>query len=313
MGAIRTAVVGAGSMGRNHARVLSRMEDVQLVGIVDTDRDSAAVLAEATDSVAYTNTDALPQIDLAVVAVPTIAHLAVAEALMERGVSVLVEKPLASTPDDADRLVDIARRHEVVLAVGHIERFNPVVSTLARLVTRPRLMQFSRLSPYTPRIQESIVFDLMVHDLDLACLLAGDYPTSVSAGGVKTLSETLDAATAVLTFPDGCIASVTASRITQDKVRRISVSESERFFDADCMRQELSIKRETTGEFTVDATYQQASVVEIPYLDRRAEPLALELRNVVDAVGGTAELQVDGGVGAAAVRLAHEVERMALH
>lgn len=312
MSVIRTAVVGVGSMGRNHARVLSRMDDVELVGVVDASRETADAVASATGSVAYDDADSLPEIDFAVVAVPTIAHLPVAEKLIARGVALLVEKPLAPTPEDADRLVDLAEAHGVVLAAGHIERFNPVVSVLAKLVGRPRLMQFSRLSPYTPRIRESIVFDLMVHDLDLACLLAGALPVSVAAGGVKILSDTLDVATAVLTFPGGCVASVTASRVTQDKVRRISISETERFFDADCMRQELSIKKETTGEFTVDLGYQQASVVEIPYLDRRAEPLALELRNVIDAIKGIPGLQVDGSVGADAVRLAHDVEITAM-
>ena len=308
---IRAVVVGVGSMGRNHARVLSAMEDVELVGVVDSAEGSAAAVAKATGTVAFTDLESLPEVDFAVVAVPTVAHMPVAETLIQRGVSVLVEKPLAPLPEDADRLVDLAARHGVLLATGHIERFNPVVSALTRLVREPRLMQFSRLSPYTPRIRESIVFDLMVHDLDLACLFAGGRPQHVSAGGVVVLSDTLDAASAVLTFSNGCVASVTSSRITQDKVRRISISETERFFDADCLRQELSVKRETRGEFTAGAGYQQASVVEIPYLDRRAEPLALELRNVIDAIRGSAELQVDGSAGADAVRLARAVEVLA--
>lgn len=308
---IRAAVVGVGSMGRNHARVLSRMEDVELVGVVDGESEVASAVAKATGSTPFSDLESLPEVDFAVVAVPTIAHVSVAETLMGRGVSLLVEKPLAPTSEDADRLVELAAQHGVLLATGHIERFNPVVAMLAKLVREPRLMQFSRLSPYTPRIRESIVFDLMVHDLDLACLFAGGRPERISAGGVTVLSDTLDAASAVLTFEGGCVASVTASRITQDKVRRISISETERFFDGDCLRQELSLKRETHGEYTAEAGYTQASVVEIPYLDRRAEPLALELRNVIDAIRGVAELQVDGRAGADAVRLARTVESVA--
>jgi predicted dehydrogenase len=182
---------------------------------------------------------------------------------------------------------------------------------MAKMVTGPRLMQFSRLSPYTPRIRESIVFDLMVHDLDLACMFAGSAPERVVAGGIRVWSDTLDAASAILTFPNGCVSSVTASRITQDKVRRITVSEDERYFEGDCLRQELCIKRETHGEFTADAGYRQASVVEIPSLDRRAEPLMLELRSFVEAMRGEAEIRVSGRAGAAAVRLAHQVETMA--
>lgn len=307
MNRLKAAVIGTGIMGRNHVRVLGGMDDVDLVAVVDCDTATAAAVAEAAGIPAVSNIDTLPDLDFAVVAVPTTDHLAVASALIARGISVLVEKPLASNPSDAAKLVRLAESEGVLLATGHIERFNPVVTALARLVTEPHLMQFSRLSPYTPRIRESIVFDLMVHDLDLACMLAGELPKDVVAAGTTVVSDTLDAATAALTFPTGCIASVTASRITQDKVRRITVSEVERFFDADCLRQEVSVKRETTGEFT-DATYRQASVIEIPHLDRRAEPLALELRNFIDAMRGICELRVDGHAGEEAVRLAHLVE-----
>lgn len=310
MSRVRAAVVGAGSMGRNHVRVLSRMDDVELVGVVDSDAQTADAVAKTAGISAFATIDELPEVDFAVVVVPTSAHLSVAKALIERGVALLVEKPLAPTPDEADELVRLAETNGTLLASGHIERFNPVVSALRQLVSAPHLMQFSRLSPYTPRIRESIIFDLMVHDLDLACLLAGSLPREISAGGTTVLSDTLDAASAVLTFPSGCVASVTSSRITQDKVRRVSISETDRFFDADCLRQELSVKRETTGEFTSEAMYRQASIVEIPYLDRRAEPLAMELRNVVDALRGEAELVADGQVGADAVRLAYTIEKM---
>jgi len=294
-------------MGRNHARVLSGMEDVDLVGVVDLDLARAEAVAEKYEATGYYNLDTLPDVEFAVVAVPTISHRPVAQRLIERGTSVLVEKPLAPTPEDADHLVNLAEKHGVLLASGHVERFNPVASVIANMVRSPHLMQFVRLSPFTPRIRESVVFDLMVHDLDLACVFAGAFPTDICASGSAVLSETLDVAIAVLTFPSGCVASVTGSRITQDKVRHIRVSEAERFFDADCLRQELSIKRETTEEY-LDATYQQASIVEIPYLDRRAEPLGLELRNVIDAIRGEGTLQVDGRAGADVVRLAHNVE-----
>jgi len=308
MSELYAAVVGVGNMGRNHARVLASMEDVRLVGVVDRDYDVAERVAGQYGTSAFTDLDDLPDLDFAVVAVPTVDHMKCAEDLISRGVSVLVEKPLASTPDQANHLVSLAVAQGVLLATGHIERFNPVIFALAGMVTEPLLMQFSRLSPYTPRIRESIVFDLMVHDLDLACLIAGELPVLVSAGGVKVLSDTLDAASAILTFPRGCVASVTASRITQDKVRKISVSEEQRFFEVDCLRQELSVKRETTAEYKAGTGYRQASVMEIPYLDRRAEPLALELKNFIDALRGEAELVVDGRAGAAAVALACGVE-----
>lgn len=308
---LRGAVVGAGNMGRHHVRILGHMKDVDLVGVVDTDVAHAASCATPVGAKPFADAAELPDVDFAVVAVPTPAHFAVARTLIERGVSVLVEKPLASTPAEARRLAEAGERRGVIVAAGHVERFNPAVRAVVSLVTEPLLMQFERLSPYTPRIRESIVFDLMVHDLDLACLLAGSYPDRVETVGTKVFSDTLDIASAVLSFPSGCVASLQASRATQDKVRRIAISERGRFLLADSIRQDVSIKQETTGTYEEDGVYRQSSVVELPYLDRRAEPLALELANFVAAVRGEEPVAVDAEAGARTVELASRVEEMA--
>lgn len=307
---LRAAVVGAGNMGRHHVRILGGMEGVELVGVVDADVERAAAHATPVGAKAFRDLAELPAIDIAVVAVPTPGHFGVASQLMERGASVLVEKPMAATPAEAHRLVEIAEREGVTLAVGHVERFNPAIRALAGIVREPLLMQFERLSPYTPRIRESIVFDLMVHDLDLACWLAGQFPERVETVGTRVFSDTLDIASALLQFPSGCVASLSASRATQDKVRRISVSERDRFLLADSIKQDVSIKRETTVDYEEGqaAVYRQASVVEIPYLDRRAEPLALELSNFCEAARGEELPTVAGAHGAKVVELAHAVE-----
>jgi predicted dehydrogenase len=225
----------------------------------------------------------------------------------------MIEKPLAATPEEAQRIVDAAEAAGVVLAVGHVERFNAAISVLAGLVNEPVLLSFERLSPYTPRIADSVVFDLMVHDLDLACWIAGSYPTRVEAVGTKVFSDSFDVASAVLEFENGCIASLQTSRVTQDKVRHISVSERDRFLVADSIRQDVSIKRETTVEFTDDTggMYRQANVVEVPYLDRSGEPLGRELRDVLAAIREGRAPLVDGTAGVNAVRLAYEVEQAA--
>jgi predicted dehydrogenase len=308
---LRAAVIGAGNMGRHHVRILGAMEGVELVGVVDEDVARAASHATHVGAKAFADISELPEVDIAVVAVPTPAHFDVARSLMERGVAVLIEKPMAATPAEARTLVETSEREGVLLAVGHVERFNPAVRALIAMVTEPLLMQFERLSPYTPRIRESIVFDLMVHDLDLACLLGGGYPQRIATVGTKVFSDTLDVASAVLAFPGGAVASLQASRATQDKVRRIAISERDRFLLADSIRQDVSIKRETTGTYEDDAVYRQASVIEIPYLDRRAEPLALELANFVAAVRGVEPPAVDAEAGARIVELAHRVEDMA--
>lgn len=314
MSRLRAAVVGAGNMGRHHIRILAGMSDVDLVAIVDPDASRPTAHASAAGVTAYGEVEEIPAIDFGVVASPTPTHVSVASALMRRGASVLVEKPLASTPGEAEELVRVAEETGVVLAVGHIERFNAAIDVLAQLTKNPIMLSFERLSPYTPRIKDSVVFDLMVHDLDLACWIAGGYPTRVQASGHPVFSSELDVAAAVLEYPSGCIATLQASRATQDKVRRISVSERERFIVADSVRQDVSIKREAEVDYAEvqgPIAYRQASVVEIPYLDRSGEPLERELRDFVEAVRGEHAPLVGGAAGLVAVRLAYEVERAA--
>lgn len=308
---MRAAIAGAGAMGRHHARVLAGMRDVELVAIADPDLARATALTEMWGGAPVTSLDDVADIDAVVVCTPTHTHVEVALPLLARGVHLLVEKPIAPSVDDARRLVDAAQKAGVVLAVGHVERFNPAVAALVRLVDSPVLMQFERLSPYTPRIGDSVVFDLMVHDLDLACLIAGSSPIEVSAAGSRVFSESFDIVSALLRFPNGAVAALSASRATQDKVRRISISERERFIVADCLRQDVVIRRETVSEYLDEegGTYRQASVSEIPTLDRRSEPLAAELADFVAAIRENRPPRVDGDAGARAVQLATQVEQ----
>lgn len=310
---LKAGVVGVGNMGRHHARILAAMPDVELACVVDEDPVQATAVAARFGCTSCSCLEDAPELDVAVVAVPTIHHTHVATQLMERGTSVLVEKPLAGSSTEAEALVRVAARNGVMLSTGHIERFNSAVSALLGIVDDPVFLQFQRLSPYTPRISESVVFDLMVHDLDLVAAIAGSPVVRVEAVGTCVLSESLDVASALLEFGNGCLASLQASRVTQDKVRRIAVSERERFIEVDCVRQDVSMKRETTVEFADDeSVYRQASVVEIPYLDRRSEPLHLELSNFIDAVLGREALLVDGMAGLGAVRMAEAVQASAM-
>jgi len=314
METLRAAVVGAGNMGRHHIRILGAMLGVDLVAVVDPDAGRALPHAAAAGTTVVSSLEQLPPVDIAVVATPTDTHLELAGELMRRDTHVLVEKPLAGTPEDAEALVEIAAAQGVVLAVGHVERFNAAVNLVGTLVIEPLMVSFERLSPYTPRIKDSIVFDLMVHDLDLACWLAGGYPTSIRAVGHSVFSDTFDVCSAVLGFESGCVVTLQASRVTQDKVRRICVSERDRFIVADSVRQDVSLKREVEVEFSDKdgvGAYRQANVVEVPYLDRSGEPLARELRDFVDAVREGRQPLVSGEAGLNAVRLAYAVERAA--
>lgn len=311
MKTLRAAVIGAGNMGRHHVRILGAMRDIDLVGVVDPDVDRAQPHADAAHARVFPSPNELPEIDFAVVATPTQYHVEVALELIRRGIHLLIEKPLAGSPEDAQRIADAAEAANVKLAVGHVERFNAAVSVLAGLTKDPVMVSFERLSPYTPRIADSVVFDLMVHDLDLACWIAGGYPVRVEAVGARVFSDSLDVASAVLEFENGCIVTLQTSRATQDKVRRISVSERNRFILADTVRQDVSIKQETTVEFEENGMYRQANVVEVPYLDRSGEPLARELSDLISAIREDRSPLVDGQAGINAVRLAYEVERAA--
>jgi len=310
---LRAAVVGVGNMGRHHARILGSMADVDLVAVVDPDEERAARRAQPAGAIACSAVSELPDVDFAVVATPTATHMETACELMARGTHLLVEKPLASTVEEAQAIADAALAADVILAVGHVERFNAALRALGTLTESPLALSFERLSPYTPRIRDSVVFDLMVHDLDLACWITRSYPTRIEATGLSVFSESLDVAHAILEFPGGSIASLQASRITQDKVRRVSISEAQRYLVADSIREDLSIKRETSVDFydAPSATYRQASVIEVPYLDRGGEPLARELRNVVDAVRAGSQPLVDAAAGVSAVQLATDIETAA--
>ena len=313
MSSLKAAVIGAGMMGRHHVRILGAMSGVDLLYVVDRDTERATQLASPVGAAVIADIAELPEVDLAVVAVPTQFHLSVATELMERGVSVMVEKPLALTVEQAESLIATAEKTGVSLGVGHVERFNPVVRFLTSMELAPSFLQFERLSPYTPRITTNVISDLMVHDLDLACVLAKSEPIKIEAAAVHVFSDSPDIASAVLTFESGAICSLAASRATQDKVRRIALCEKERYIVADCLRQDVSIKREATVEYPMSEpnTYRQANVVEIPYLDRSGEPLTLELLDFVAAVREKRQPTVDGPAGLRAVRIAAAVERAA--
>jgi len=307
---VRAAVIGAGNMGRHHVRILNSLQGVDVVAVVDRDIGRAETIARPFGHAVLDDIELLPEIDVAVVATPTESHLPVASALLRRGVSVMVEKPLALTVEEGEQLVCIAREEGVILAVGHVERFNPVVRFLLSIELKPAFIQFERMSPFTPRITSNVISDLMVHDLDLACALAGGEPARLEAMAQSVFTDTPDIASALLEFPNNTVVSVTASRATQDKVRRIAITESERYIVADCLRQDISVKRETTVEYPASepGLYRQANVVEIPYLDRSGEPLAREVEDFIDAFRSRSRPTVDGEDGLRALKLVAAVE-----
>ncbi len=302
---LRVAVVGAGAMGANHARLLSQMDDVRLVGVVDVDPSRAERLAMAHGCASGSRLEALGEpLDAVVVATSPESHLEMGLAALELGVHLLVEKPLAVSSSAAEALRVAAERAGRILAVGHVERFNPVCLDLPRFLSSPSFVQTRRLSPYAEHVREGVVRDMMIHDLDLVLWIAGSLPSEVHAVTSRVRSETEDLAVASLTFPTGSIAQLTATRIGQDKVRRLDVIQEDCVLNLDLLRQDLTIRRQAAVDYPEGGArrLRESSVIEIPYLEHRGEPLELELRDFVRAVTEGRPPLVDGSAGVAAVR-----------
>lgn len=307
---VRVAVVGAGVMGANHARVLSGMPTAELALVVDPDEDQARRVADAFGCAWATEMSALEgAAGAAIVATPTAHHCEAALQILALGIDVLVEKPLAATVVEAREIVDAADRAGKILAVGHVERFNPACLDLPRFVSDPLFIQARRMSPFTDRVGEGVVRDMMIHDIDIVLWLARSAPLRVTADLARPRSQTEDLATATVVFESGMVAQMTATRIGQDKVRRIDVIQADSVVNVDLMRQDITIRRQSAAEYpsTGARRLKEASVREIPYLDNRGEPLFLELTDFVSAVSEGRAPSVDGGAGIAAIDLCDRI------
>jgi predicted dehydrogenase len=300
---LRTAVVGIGHLGRHHARLLAALDGASLVAVVDTVRERAEEAASATGARALTDyRDLLGAVDAVVVAVPTETHRAIALPFLERGIATLVEKPLSRSIDDAVAMLDAARRGDAVLAVGHTERYNPAVAAVGPLVTAPRFIEVHRLSAFPDRsLDIDVVFDLMIHDLDVIISMVGSDVTSIEAVGVPVLTSTYDIANVRLRFASRCIANLTASRISRDRVRKI------RFFQPDSYLSIDYASQEVEGWQLVRRDGERPRIEGGPVPVEREEPLKRELADFVRAARNRTRPLVDGEAGLRALRLASQI------
>ncbi|CAN5592779.1 Gfo/Idh/MocA family oxidoreductase [soil metagenome] len=311
---LRLVVVGAGIMGTNHARVARQSPDIQLVAVVDPDLERARASARSPDVLVCASVDQLNiAFDAAVVAVPTAHHLSTVLALAKHGAHLLVEKPLAGSLDDAAQIIEVAAANSLVLAVGHIERFNPAVAELPSLLDEPIHIEASRISPYSARIGDGVILDLMIHDIDIVCSLAGTDAELISVSGVarSVRGASEDIACVTMGFSTGLTATFNTSRLGQQKIRLVEITQAESTLIADLVRQDVTIHRMSHHEYLSQegTRYRQSSVVEIPFLETRGEPLALELAHFADCVSKGSQPRVSGADGLRALRLACEASK----
>ncbi|MEP7174954.1 MAG: Gfo/Idh/MocA family oxidoreductase [Gemmatimonadales bacterium] len=309
-GRLPVGVVGVGALGRHHVRHLAQLEEAQLVGVFDLDSARARAMADEFGTTAFADLDALLQrVKAVTVAVPTPAHAAVGLRALDRGVPVLMEKPLAASVEEADALVAAAARGGVQLQVGHIERYNRVLRAAEPYLNGPRYIESLRLAPFQPRGTDvAVVLDLMIHDLDLVLhLTGGAEAVEVRASGLSLLSSHLDLANARVEFANGAVALATASRVSRERVRRLRLFQPNGYLSLDLASGNGEFMR-VRGDWQPGTGQALSDVVErIELAAPEADALQLELRSFVHAVRGQRQVVVSGEEGRAALVLALRV------
>ena len=299
----RVAVIGVGHLGRHHARLLAELDGAHLAAIADIVPERAAAAAEKTGAQPITDyRELLGNVDAVTIAVPTELHREVAMPFLERGTAVLVEKPIARSVGEADEMIAAARASAAVLAVGHTERYNPAVSAVLPLVSTPRFIEVHRLGVFPDRsLDIDVVFDLMIHDLDVILAMVKSDVTAIEAVGVPVLTERYDIANARLRFANGCIANVTASRISKERVRKIRFFQPDAYISIDYAAQEVE------GYRLVRREGQRPEIQggQLPIV--REEPLKRELVDFIGAVRSRRTPLVTGDAGRRALALAQAI------
>ncbi len=295
----RIAVLGAGSFGKNHIRIVHEAADVQLSGILDSDpARAAAVAAERGCPVFSTLEQVAAASDAAVIATPTVTHADFGCRLMELGCDVLVEKPISHDEASGQRLVDTAKRTGRILQVGHLERFNPAISALTKVVTTPLFFEIHRMSEFSPRsLDVDVVLDLMIHDLDIVLSLTKAMPEEIRAAGIHVMSDRVDIANVRLQFPGGCVANLTASRVSTERVRKLRLFQPREYISLDYSRQDGA--RFTVGE--------NRNISFAPLAATKSEPLRLELEDFFECIRTRREPVVTGMQALSALTVARAI------
>ncbi len=304
MSNVRVGVVGVGYLGQHHARIYSELPGVELVGVVDVDQEKAGrVAAQSRTRAIATHRDLLDQVQAVSIVVPTVNHYEIARDFLEAGIDVLLEKPMTVTLEEADRLIDLAAKKDAILQIGHLERFNSVVRALDGRIREPRFIESHRLGPFMERGTDvHVVLDLMIHDIDIILSLVNSPVELIRAVGVPVLSSQIDIANARIEFAGGCVANVTASRVSREKMRKVRIFQPDAYLSLDYVGQEVMICRRV-----FDGPNARPRL-EIEKLEiEKEEPLKAEIASFIESVSTRRAPIVSGVEGREALRVALEI------
>lgn len=305
MSRLRTAVVGVGYLGRFHAQKYAALDSAELIAVCDTSDEAARRVAEELDTRAIDDYRDLPeQVDAVSIVVPTQKHYEVARHFLDAGVHVLLEKPITSTLEQGRELVDLARERGVVFQIGHLERFNPAVVALADVLEQPKFIESHRIAPFNPRGADvNVVLDLMIHDIDIILDFVRSPVTEIRANGVPVLSRDTDVANARLQFENGCVANVTASRVSLKSERKMRIFQDDAYLTIDFQNKTLGVHRRGEGEMFPGIPEIDSQEMEF----EQGDALLAEIRAFLDSIRQGTPPVVSGEDGLRALETAFTI------
>ncbi|MFQ5989824.1 MAG: Gfo/Idh/MocA family oxidoreductase [Candidatus Methylomirabilales bacterium] len=305
---IRVGVIGVGHLGQHHARIYRELPGVELAGIADIDPARLQEVQRVAEAPVFQDyRELFGRVDGVSVAVPTDLHAQIARECLDRGVDVLVEKPLAETLEEAEELTDLAKRGGRILQVGHVERFNGAVRALHRIVKAPGFMECHRLSPFPQRGTDvDVILDLMIHDIDIILSLVKSPVSQVNAVGVPVLTDRFDIANARLEFASGCVANVTASRVSIERLRKIRIFQPDTYISLDYASQEITLFRRLPPDLASQPP-RPPQIVREEVVVEKEEPLRLQLMSFLNSVRERTRPEVSGEEAVEALRVASQI------
>ena len=308
---INLGIIGVGHMGQYHVNVARQLSDAKLVGIYDAEPARAKVISEKYETSFFSSiSDLLKEADAVIIAAPTFLHHEISKQALQSGKHVLVEKPIAESVEQARELVNLSQKNNLILQVGHVERFNGAILELGKIVESPILIESRRLAPFNTRIRDvGVVLDMMIHDIDIVLNLVKSDVIELSAMGAKVVSNHEDIASVLLKFKNGCVASINASRNTQSKIRTLNITDKNSYITLDFTDQEIELHRQASSNTQMSSNeirYRQESIVEKIFV-HKDNPLKQEHEHFLKCILKRESPQVDGETDIKTLEIAHKI------